>query len=106
MEALWQAGATVQAYDPEAMNECTRLYPEQLLDNSHTSLLVLCANKEQAVHQADALVICTEWKEFRTLDFNWLKQQLRSPVLVDGRNLYEPSTVSSTGLMYFGIGRS
>ncbi|MGO2076003.1 MAG: UDP-glucose dehydrogenase family protein [Pseudoalteromonas sp.] len=108
MEALWQAGATVQAYDPEAMAECARLYPAQLqtiADNNHP-LLTLSEVKEQAVHQADALVICTEWKEFRTLDFTWLKQQLRSPVLVDGRNLYEPNMVSGVGVMYFGIGRS
>ena len=108
MEALWQAGAKVQAYDPEANNECARLYLEQLKESpdSEAPLLTLCTSKEQAVQQADALVICTEWKEFRTLDFVWLKEQLRSPVLVDGRNLYEPSAVSQAGLMYFGIGRN
>ncbi|MBO1520731.1 UDP-glucose dehydrogenase family protein [Oceanisphaera pacifica] len=108
MEALWQAGATVQAYDPEAMIECARLYPAQLqtvAKNNHP-LLTLSEDKEQAVQQADALVICTEWKEFRTLDFTWLKQQLTSPVLVDGRNLYEPSAASDSGVMYFGIGRT
>ncbi|MGO4998489.1 UDP-glucose dehydrogenase family protein [Oceanisphaera sp. W20_SRM_FM3] len=109
MEALWQASAFVQAYDPEAMAECARLYPEQLRTKQGSDqlpLLTLNSDKEQAVQQADALVICTEWKEFRTLDFTWLKQQLRSPVLVDGRNLYEPSAVSRAGLMYFGIGRT
>ncbi|WP_298717775.1 UDP-glucose/GDP-mannose dehydrogenase family protein [uncultured Oceanisphaera sp.] len=112
MEDLWQAGARVQAYDPEAMAECARLYPDQLLvnnrvkkDNSNASLLSLCKSKEQAVHQADALVICTEWKEFRTLDFTWIKEKLRSPLIMDGRNLYSPEMAAMAGIMYFGIGR-
>lgn len=107
IEALWQAGASVQAYDPEANNECARLYPDYLkaTANQPIPLLTLCASKEQATQHADALVICTEWKEFRTLDFNWLKQQLCFPIVIDGRNLYDPNVVNAAGLMYFGIGR-
>mgnify|MGYP001380832759 FL=1 len=98
MEALWAAGATVQAYDPEAMKECRRIYGER--DD-----LVLVADRQQAVKGADALVVCTEWKEFRTLDGEWLKAQLGFPVVVDGRNLFEPAAMKAAGLMYYAVGR-
>ncbi|MDI4660137.1 MULTISPECIES: UDP-glucose/GDP-mannose dehydrogenase family protein [Cobetia] len=98
MEALWAAGATVQAYDPEAMKECRRIYGER--DD-----LVLVADRQQAVKGADALVVCTEWKEFRTLDGEWLKSQLGFPVVVDGRNLFEPAAMKAAGLMYYAVGR-
>ena len=98
MEALWAAGATVQAYDPEAMKECRRIYGER-------DELVLVADRQQAVKGADALVICTEWKEFRTLDGEWLKAQLGFPVVVDGRNLFEPAAMKAAGLMYYAVGR-
>ncbi|WP_110648373.1 UDP-glucose dehydrogenase family protein [Salinicola peritrichatus] len=98
MEALWAAGATVQAYDPEAMRECRRLYGER--DD-----LVLVADRVQAVKRADALVICTEWKEFRTLDAQWIREQLSCPVVVDGRNLYDPETMLAAGIDYYGVGR-
>ncbi|KPM80843.1 MULTISPECIES: UDP-glucose dehydrogenase family protein [Cobetia] len=98
MEALWAAGATVQAYDPEAMKECRRIYGER--DD-----LVLVADRQQAVKSADALVVCTEWKEFRTLDGEWLKAQLGFPVVVDGRNLFEPAAMKAAGLMYYAVGR-
>ncbi|MBS4154337.1 UDP-glucose/GDP-mannose dehydrogenase family protein [Cobetia sp. MC34] len=98
MEALWAAGATVQAYDPEAMKECRRIYGER-------DELVLVADRQQAVKGADALVICTEWKEFRTLDGEWLKSQLGFPVVVDGRNLFEPTAMKAAGLMYYAVGR-
>ncbi|WP_368449429.1 UDP-glucose/GDP-mannose dehydrogenase family protein [Cobetia amphilecti] len=98
MEALWAAGATVQAYDPEAMKECRRIYGER--DD-----LVLVADRQQAVKGADTLVVCTEWKEFRTLDGEWLKSQLGFPVVVDGRNLFEPAAMKAAGLMYYAVGR-
>ncbi|PXX97670.1 UDP-glucose dehydrogenase family protein [Halomonas sp. LBP4] len=98
MEALWAAGARVQAYDPEAMKECRRLYGDR--DD-----LMLVADRIQAVKGVDALVICTEWKDFRAVDFTWLKQQLVSPVVVDGRNLYDPAAVKGAGLLYFAVGR-
>lgn len=108
MEALWQAGASVQAYDPKAMDECRRLYSVQLQPSSANggdANLQLCTSKEEAVNKADALVICTEWKEFRAVDFDWIKQQLGFPVLVDGRNLYDPEAAHSAGVMYLGVGR-
>ncbi|MBY6208237.1 MULTISPECIES: UDP-glucose dehydrogenase family protein [Halomonas] len=98
MEALWQAGAKVQAYDPEAMREARRIYGER-------EDLMLAGDRIQAVKGADALVICTEWKEFRSVDFSWLKEQLAMPVLIDGRNLYDPEIVRQAGLMYFAVGR-
>ncbi|MDV6320064.1 UDP-glucose/GDP-mannose dehydrogenase family protein [Chromohalobacter sp. HP20-39] len=98
MEALWAAGARVQAFDPEAMGECRRIYGQR--DD-----LALVDNREQAVEGADALVICTEWKTFRSIDFVWLKQTLRMPVVIDGRNLFDPQAVKRAGLMYFAVGR-
>jgi UDPglucose 6-dehydrogenase len=98
MESLWKAGATVNAYDPEAMDETRRLYGER--DDLH-----LANSREAAVANADALVICTEWKQFRSVDFNWLYRQLRQPVIVDGRNLYNPAEVKQHGFQYYAIGR-
>ena len=98
MEALWDAGARVQAYDPEAREECHRLYGER--DD-----LVLADQRDQALEGADALVICTEWKAFRTVDFERLRAALASPVLVDGRNLFPPESVKAAGLAYYAIGR-
>ena len=98
MEALWAAGAKVQAYDPQAMRECRRIYGDR--DD-----LVLVADRIQAVKGADALAICTEWKDFRAVDLDWLKQQLATPVIVDGRNLFDPARVKQAGLLYYGVGR-
>lgn len=98
MEALWDAGASVRAYDPEAMEEAARIYPEQ-------SGLELCESAFEAVDGSDALVIITEWQEFRSPDFNALKDKLADAVIFDGRNLYEPSTVEGFGLQYYAIGR-
>ena len=98
MEALWQAGARVQAFDPEAMVECRRLYGER--DD-----LMLAGDRIQAVKGADALVICTEWKEFRSVDFTWLADQLAEKLVIDGRNLYTPTAVEEAGLRYIGVGR-
>lgn len=98
MEALWQAGACVQAFDPEAMQECRRIYGDR-------SDLVLCESREAALRGADALVICTEWKAFRTIDPSSLKASLRFPVVVDGRNLFDPDEMAAAGLIYHAIGR-
>jgi UDPglucose 6-dehydrogenase len=98
MEALWEAGATVRAYDPEAMDETRRLYPA-------APDLALCKTSLEAVDGADALAIVTEWQEFRSPDFQTLKEQLADGVIFDGRNLYDPDMVESMGLAYYGIGR-
>ncbi|TBW54653.1 UDP-glucose/GDP-mannose dehydrogenase family protein [Marinobacter halodurans] len=98
MESLWKAGARVQAYDPEAMKETQRIYGEE-------PGLQLCGTKEQALKGADALVICTEWKEFRLPDFEVISEALSHPVVFDGRNLYEPEMLERHGLVYYAIGR-
>lgn len=97
MEALWDAGATVQAYDPEAMTECRRIY-------GYRPDLVLCATRDDCLQNADALAICTEWKAFRVADFDLLREKLRYRLVVDGRNLYNPSEVAEAGLHYRAIG--
>ncbi|QSP93630.1 UDP-glucose/GDP-mannose dehydrogenase family protein [Marinobacter salinisoli] len=98
MEDLWKAGAKVQAFDPEAMEETQRIYGDR--DD-----LVLCGTKEQALKGADVLVICTEWKEFRSPDFELVASALREPVVFDGRNLYEPEMLDRYDLIYYAIGR-
>ncbi len=98
MEALWAAGARVRAFDPEAMREARRIYGER--DD-----LLLCEDAEAAAEDADALVLITEWQVFRTPDFGALAQVMKSPVLVDGRNIYKPAYVAESGFTYYGIGR-
>ena len=101
MEALWAAGAKVRAYDPVAMEETQRLYSAQLAGG----LLTMCANGDEAVQGADALAILTEWKEFRSPDFDGLKAALATPVVFDGRNLYDPGLMRRQGFTYYAIGR-
>lgn len=98
MESLWQAGATVRAYDPIAMPEIQSAYGDR-------RDLWLCENKDAAIDDADALIICTEWKEFRVPDYEHMKALLKHPVIVDGRNLYEPVRMQEHGFIYYGIGR-
>lgn len=98
MEALWAAGASVRAYDPEAMAETRRLYPEQ-------ALLQLIDSQDDVLEGADALVICTEWQHFRAPDFDQIKSLLKQPVIFDGRNLYDPEKMASLGFTYYAIGR-
>jgi UDPglucose 6-dehydrogenase len=98
MEALWRDGAKVRAFDPEARTETARLYPAQ-------GNLTLCDSADAALESADALAVVTEWKAFRSPDFAHIKSTLRTPVLFDGRNLYDPDTVEAAGIAYYGIGR-
>ncbi|MFV8835742.1 UDP-glucose/GDP-mannose dehydrogenase family protein [Aquisalimonas sp.] len=98
MEALWQAGARVQAFDPEAMTETRHIYGER--DD-----LELCSAAYEAVEGADALVLCTEWQQFRSPDFDRVKAALKQPVLVDGRNVYDPKRMVDAGFTYYAIGR-
>jgi UDPglucose 6-dehydrogenase len=95
---LWEAGARVQAYDPEAKSEARRVFGER--DD-----LVLCDSALAAVAGADALVVVTEWKQFRSPDFKQLASGLGDRVIFDGRNLYDPDEVEAAGLAYYGIGR-
>ena len=98
MESLWAAGAQVQAYDPEAMHEAQRLY-------GNRADLTLCGTKEAALKGADALVIVTEWQAFKAPDFDFIRQQLRQPLIFDGRNLFEPRRMAKKGIVYRSIGR-
>jgi UDPglucose 6-dehydrogenase len=98
LEALIAAGATVQAFDPEAMEESLRIYGDK-------PGLIYYKTPKEALKQADALVIVTEWKQFRSPDFDTLSQQLRDKVIFDGRNMYEPAMVKRSGLQYYAIGR-
>jgi nucleotide sugar dehydrogenase len=98
MEALWDAGARVQAFDPEAREETRRIYGER-------ADLVLCEHARDALQGADALAIVTEWKAFRSPDFARIRALLKTPVIFDGRNLYDPAAVEEAGLAYYGIGR-
>jgi len=98
MEALWDAGATVRAYDPEAMEEAKRLYPEQ-------ERFELCETAYEALDGADCLAIVTEWQEFRSPDIETIKEKLARPVIFDGRNLYDPEMLKTLGLTYYAIGR-
>ena len=98
MEGLWAGGATVTAFDPAAMKETQHIYGERA-DLSYAD------NAKNALHDADALIIVTEWKAFKSPDFGIIKARLKQPVIFDGRNLFEPVDMKALGFEYFGIGR-
>ncbi|CAD5201410.1 UDP-glucose dehydrogenase family protein [Pseudomonas sp. FEN] len=98
MEALWAAGAQVRAFDPEAMQETQRIYPDE-------PGLSLMGTPESALVGADALIICTEWQQFKAPDFDLIKQRLKAPVIFDGRNLFDANRMQRKGFTYFAIGR-
>ncbi|HQP67807.1 MAG TPA: UDP-glucose/GDP-mannose dehydrogenase family protein [Quisquiliibacterium sp.] len=98
LEALWAEGASVQTYDPVARQECRRLYGER-------TDLTLVDGMLDAVRGADALMIATEWKEFRSPPFDDIRASMLRPVIFDGRNLWEPDTVRAHGFHYGSIGR-
>jgi UDPglucose 6-dehydrogenase len=93
---LVKRGASIGAYDPVAMDEAKRVIPESIDYVDHPM---------QALQNADALVIVTEWKEFRSPDFEEIARHLKTPQIFDGRNMYEPAVVKRAGLRYYGIGR-
>ncbi len=95
---LIERGATVVAYDPAAMAQAKRAF-------SGFSGIGYANSPQAALDGADCLVIITEWKEFRSPDFDDIKRRLRTPVIIDGRNLYEPAMVRSFGIEYSGVGR-
>jgi UDPglucose 6-dehydrogenase len=99
IEELTRRGATVAAYDPVATDEASRVLGPR--DD-----VTLMARADAALQNADALLIVTEWKEFRTPDFDTIKALLKQPVIFDGRNLYDPKLMKALGLEYSGIGRA
>ena len=98
IERLWADGARVRAYDPEAMPEARRIYGQR-------GDFSLCTDAWSALDGADALIVVTEWKAFRSADFARIRSALSTPVMFDGRNLYDPESVEQAGIAYYGIGR-
>jgi len=98
MEALWEAGAKVRAFDPVAMHETAKIYGQR-------ADLTLCDSAEAACEGADVLAIVTEWKQFRSPNFDRLKKLLTQPTIFDGRNLYDPQLMKRQGFAYYSIGR-
>jgi UDPglucose 6-dehydrogenase len=100
IEALLQRGATVAAYDPVAQHETLRA-----LGGTLPAGLSLVDHADKAMVGADALLLVTEWKEFRTPDFDAIKTALKQPVVFDGRNQYDPKLMQALGFEHYGIGR-
>ena len=93
---LVRAGASITAYDPEAMQEAKRIFGDEIQ---------LCPNNYGCIEGADALLLVTEWQAFRNPNFERMKTMMKSPVIFDGRNLYEPGQLRQQGFTYYGIGR-
>ncbi len=98
IDELIKAGATITAYDPVAIEEGKRIFK----DEKHLSF---ADTQNEALKNADALIIVTEWTEFRSPDFTLIKSSLKSPIIFDGRNLYDPKVVRALGFNYYPIGR-
>lgn len=92
---LKSMGAHIKAYDPVAMDRAAEIMP----------FVTFCATAYDAAKDADALLIVTEWNEFKQLDWAKLQQFLKSPIVLDGRNLYDPNEIASCGFTYWGVGR-
>jgi len=97
VQGLLDAGARVQAYDPEAMASARQIFGEG-------EDFMLCDSRDDAIAGADALVICTEWRQFKSPDWEALRRELTDKVIFDGRNIYDPDRVKREGLTYIGIG--
>ena len=97
VEALLSAGARVQAFDPEAMEEARKIFGDRI-QYTHRNY--------DALHGAAALLILTEWNEFRRPDFSRIKGLLKQPVIFDGRNIYDPIDLRKLGFTYYSIGRN
>jgi UDPglucose 6-dehydrogenase len=102
IDALLAAGASVRAYDPIARDQASRLYAGSL----HADRLMFCPDAYEAARGAEALLIATEWQEFRSPDYDRLRATLARPLVFDGRNLYDPALMRELGFEYFAIGRS
>lgn len=100
LEELLKAGAKIKAYDPEAVHTFKIAFGEEL-----SAKVDFVSKRAEAVKDVDALVICTEWNEFRTVDFNDVKASMKAPVIFDGRNLYDLDQAEKAGLTYISVGR-
>ncbi|MGH8261119.1 MAG: UDP binding domain-containing protein, partial [Steroidobacteraceae bacterium] len=99
IDLLLKGGARVRAYDPVALEEARRIY------GARDGEVTLCRTAYDAAEGADALAIATEWQEFRSPDFDRLRQLLKEPLIFDGRNLYDPAVLGRFGFTYYGVGR-
>jgi UDPglucose 6-dehydrogenase len=97
VQALLQEGSKITAYDPAAMERTQEVM---------TSGITYANSPYEAAHNADALLILTEWEEFANLDLNRLRQELRYPIVIDGRNLYDPDVMAAQGFTYYSVGRA
>ena len=95
LAGLLAEGATIRAFDPEAMPNCQEIFPN----------ITYCENAYEAADGADALVIVTEWNQFRALEFSTLQKLLKEPLIIDLRNIYEPVKMAAAGLRYVSVGR-
>ena len=98
IDELIKVGATITAYDPVAMDEGKRIFKDE-------KNITFADTQDEALKNADALIIVTEWTEFRSPDFALIKASLKSPMIFDGRNLYDPKAVRALGFNYYPIGR-
>src|SRR5262249_17571745 len=96
IERLLELGANVRAFDPEAMDTARTIFGDRI---------TLCEKSYDALPEADALAVVTEWNEFREPDFKRMRQLMRTPVVFDGRNIYSPEHMRALGFTYFSIGR-
>jgi len=102
LQQLIQAGATVKAYDPIALEMARRMLPAEWIKSER---LTLTEHQYDALEGVAALALVTEWKPFRYPDFGVVKKRMKQPIIFDGRNLYDPVELRSLGFEYFGIGR-
>jgi UDPglucose 6-dehydrogenase len=98
LKALWAQGVTVHLHDPQALDEIEMIYGQR-------SDLIICQNQYEAVHNAHALCLLTAWKQYWSPDFKRLLQQMEHPLILDGRNIYDPHYVKAQGFAYMGVGR-
>jgi UDPglucose 6-dehydrogenase len=96
IEELTKAGATVRAFDPVATENARKVIGEKV---------TYCSSAYEVTENADALILVTEWNEFRHPDFEQIKKELKSPVIFDGRNVYNPEQLRKQGFTYYGVGR-
>jgi len=95
IQLLLKEGAHVKCFDPLAMNNTQKILPD----------ITYCQDEYETAHDSDTLIIATEWNQFRNLDLSKIKKLLKSPILLDLRNLYNPATLKSLGFVYEGVGR-
>lgn len=100
VDALLEMGASIQAYDPEAMENF-----KEAIGPEKAARVNFMDNQSKALMNVDALIICTEWNEFRNPDFSLFTRSMKTPVIFDGRNLYDTASMEEAGIVYFSVGR-